>query len=166
MSDRHTMEDESRSPDNGSVEREQHVSTLGSPSASARDEPTTELVGGVLADMRHLVSAEVESAKLEARAELKQATKALLAAAIGGGTLAMGALLVLFMLVYALAEGTAVPLWGSYGIVGGVLVIIGIALLAVGKVKARDADGWPEESVQQAKQDAKWLKDETRSQMS
>lgn len=147
MPDRNTMEDESRSPDNRRMEREQHVSTLGAPSSAARDEPTTELVSGVLTDMRHLVMAEVEAAKLEARAELKQATKALLAAVIGGGTLAMGGLLVLFMLVYALAEGTAVPLWGSYGIVGGVLVIIGIALLAVGKVKARDADGWPEESV-------------------
>ena len=168
MADRHTREEQSKSPDNGRTEAEQHASTLGAPSEPAPDNSTTGLVSGVLADVRHLITAEVESAKLEAKAELKQARNALVAAAMGGGVLGLGALLVMFMLVYGLAEGTSVPLWGSYGIVGGVLVIIGIVLLAVGKVKASDADadGWPEESVEQAKQDAKWLGDETRSRMS
>jgi hypothetical protein len=48
------------------------------------------------------------------------------------------------MLVHVLAELTVVPLWGCYGIVGSVLVVLGGVFLAAGKTKAEELDVVPQ----------------------
>lgn len=129
------------------------------------EQSSTELVSGVIGDARHLIAAEIESLKLEIKSELKRAKAALAAAAVGGGVLALGGLLLVLMIAQGLYAGTTLPLWAAYGIVGGVLAVVGIALLLIGRsqIADKDADGWPEESIEEIKQDVKWVKDQARS---
>jgi hypothetical protein len=46
-------------------------------------------------------------------------------------------MLLMLMLVQVLAAYTEIPLWGCYGIVGGVLVVVGGVLLAIANAKQR-----------------------------
>jgi hypothetical protein len=130
------------------------------------DQSAAGLVTGVIADARHLIGAELESLKLEVKEELARAKNALAVVALGGGVLAVGGLMLVLMLVYGLFAGTGLPLWGSFGIVGGVLAIAGTAMLLIGRKRAtsKDADLWPEETLQDMKKDMQWAKDQVRPQ--
>lgn len=129
------------------------------------EQSTSTLIAGVLTDARHLISAELESMKIEVKEELTRAKAAVAAAAVGGGVLAIGGLLLTLMLVYGLAAGTTLPLWATYGLVGGVLAIVGIALLLIGRsqLTGKDADLWPGDSVEDIKKDVAWVKDRVRT---
>jgi len=71
--------------------------------------------------------------KLEVQDELGKAKTAAIEVGIGAVVLGIGALMLLLMIVHLLAAFTPIPLWGSYGIVGGVLIIIGGILFVAGK---------------------------------
>lgn len=91
------------------------------------------LVAGILNDVKDLVTDGVALAKLEVRDELRKAKLAAVEVGVGIGIMAMGGILLLVMIVHLLAALTVIPLWGCYGIVGGVLFIVGGLLLVVGK---------------------------------
>jgi hypothetical protein len=93
------------------------------------------LINGILNDAKELVVQGATLAKLEVKDELRKAKTAAIAAGIGVGVAAIGGVLLILMLVHLLAEYTVIPLWGSYGIVGGMLVILGGTLFAAGKHK-------------------------------
>jgi hypothetical protein len=69
----------------------------------------------------------------------------------------------MLMLVHVLAALTVVPLWGCYGIVGSVLVILGAVLIASGKNKAEELDVVPQRTVERLKENADWLTKQTTS---
>jgi hypothetical protein len=58
-------------------------------------------------------------------------------------------------LLAALFEG--LPLWGSYGIVGGVLAVIGGILVAAGSAKFRSFNPLPDESAQALQENVRWI---------
>jgi hypothetical protein len=60
----------------------------------------------------------------------------------------------MLMLVHVLAASTTVPLWGCYGIVGGLLAVLGGVLLAVAKTKADELDVVPLRPVERIKESA------------
>jgi Putative Actinobacterial Holin-X, holin superfamily III len=121
------------------------------------------LLGGIANDAKELVLQEVALIKLEVQYELLKAKTAAIALGIGIGTIAIGGLLLLFMLVHLLAALTVVPLWGCYGIVGGSLVILGGVLLATGKTKVEELDVVPPQTAQRMKESAQWLTKQTTS---
>jgi Putative Actinobacterial Holin-X, holin superfamily III len=121
------------------------------------------LLGGIANDAKELLLQEVALTKLEVRYELLKAKTAAIALGIGIGIIAMGGLLLLFMLVHLLAVLTVVPLWGCYGIVGIPLVILGGVLLATGKTKAEEVDVVPPQTAQRMKESAQWLTKQTTS---
>ena len=121
------------------------------------------LIGGMANDAKELLLQEVALTKLEVQYELLKAKTAAIALGIGIGTIAMGGLLLLFMLVHVLAAYTVVPLWGCYGIVGSPLVILGGVLLATGKTKAEEVDVVPPQTAQRIKESAQWLTKQTTS---
>jgi hypothetical protein len=127
-------------------------------------EPTfVSLLGGIANDAKELLLQEVALTKLEVQYELRKAKTAAIALGIGIGTIAMGGLLLLFMLVHVLAALTVVPLWGCYGIVGSPLVLLGGVLLATGKTKAEEVDALPPQTVERIKESAQWLTKQTPS---
>src|SRR3990172_13416368 len=115
------------------------------------------LLGGIANDAAELLLREVALTKLEMREERRKAKTAAIALGIGIGTIAMGGILLMLMLVHVLAALTVVPLWGCYGIVGSTLVVLGGVLLAASKTKAEELDGVPQRTVQRIKESAQWL---------
>lgn len=121
------------------------------------------LLGGIANDAKELLVQEVALTKLEVQHELRKAKTAAISLGIGIGIIAMGGLLLLFMLVHLLAALTVVPLWGCYGIVGSPLVILGGVLLATGKTKAEEVDVVSPQTVERIKESAQWLTKQTTS---
>src|SRR5215468_5150800 len=96
------------------------------------------LIGGIINDARDLMLQEFTMAKLEVQDELRKTKAAAISLGIGIGIAAVGGLLLLLMLVHLLHALTPIPLWGCYGIVGGVLLLAGLLFLYRGKKTAEE----------------------------
>jgi uncharacterized protein YacL len=115
------------------------------------------LIGGIVQDAIDLVSKELTAAKLEIREELEKTKSAVLLMAVGGAALIVGVLLLSLMLVHLLQNITGFELWICHAIVGAVLALIGIISLYSAKQRAATTSLVPTESVQGAKEDARWI---------
>src|ERR671919_1696482 len=99
-------------------------------------EPTlTQLLTGLMNDVKELLRQELALAKHEVRQELRQTLLVVVFLGIGVGIAAIGGLLLILMLVHLLHALTALPLWACYGIVGGLFAGGGVVLLVIGKQK-------------------------------
>ena len=119
------------------------------------------LLGGIASDAKDLLMQEAALTKLEVQCELRKSKTAAIAMGVAVGTIAMGGILLMLMLVHMLAALTAVPLWGCYGIVGGGLAILGAVLLAAAKTKAEGIEVVPQQTVARMKESAQWLTKQT-----
>jgi Putative Actinobacterial Holin-X, holin superfamily III len=124
--------------DNGS----QHTSELS----------VAALLGGIVNDVKDLLVQELALTKLEVQDTLRKAKTAAIALGIGIGVVAIGGMLLMLMLVQVLAAYTEIPLWGCYGIVGGVLVVLDGVLLAMGKRQAEEIDVVPQRTLETMKE--------------
>jgi uncharacterized protein YacL len=115
------------------------------------------LIGGIVQDAIDLVSKELTAAKLEIREELEKTKSAVLLMAVGGAALIVGILLLSLMLVHLLQNITGFELWICHAIVGAVLALIGIISLYSAKQRAATTSLVPTDSVQGAKEDARWI---------
>ena len=115
------------------------------------------LIGGIFQDAIDLVSKELTAAKLEIREELEKTKSAVLLMAVGGGALIVGILLLSLMLVHLLQNITGFELWICHAIVGAVLALVGFISLYSAKQRAATTSLIPTDSVQGAKEDARWI---------
>ena len=115
------------------------------------------LIGGIFQDAIDLVSKELTAAKLEIREELEKTKSAMLLIAVGGGALMVGIVLLCLMLVHLLQNITGFELWICHAIVGAVLALVGIISLYSAKQRAATTSLVPTDSVQGAKEDARWI---------
>ena len=116
-----------------------------------------ELVSGILRDGTEIVAKEIMAARLEMRDELDKAKSSAVMIGTGVGALLIGGLLLVLMLVYLLQEFSGLDLWICYGIVGGLISLIGFIVLSVGKQRAAVTNLVPKESIEKAKEDARWI---------
>src|SRR5438067_13258999 len=104
---------------------------------TADPEPSvTELVEAVAADARRLIGQQVESFKPELREESGRAARAAAEAGAGVGLVTLGGILGAHALVHLLHRSTRLPLWGCYGLAGGLLAAAGGGLLTQARVQA------------------------------
>ena len=121
------------------------------------------LLGGIATDAKELMLQEVALAKHEVQYELRKAKTAAIELGSAIGIIAAGGVLLMLALVHMLDAFTVVPLWGCYGIVASVLVVLGGVLLAAAKTKAEALDGVPQLTVERMKESAQWLTKQTTS---
>ena len=121
------------------------------------------LLSGLVTDVKDLFVYEVAAAKLEIQEELDQAKHTAISLGIGVGVSVVGGLLLAFMLVHILAAYVDMPLWGCYGIVGGILTILGVMFLYKGKRRAEHIHLPPQETAVAAKEDIEWIKNQVMS---
>ncbi|MGH7231110.1 MAG: phage holin family protein [Nitrospiraceae bacterium] len=121
------------------------------------------LLEGLLHDIKNLVAQEIRLAKHEVQHELGKARRAAISVGAGIGIAVVGAVLLILMLVHLVQALTGLPLWGCYGIVGGLCLAAGVALLAKGRRTAADIHVVPSKTVQTMKEHATWIKDQTQS---
>jgi uncharacterized membrane protein YqjE len=120
-------------------------------------ESLMQLIRGICRDTLRLSSKELIAAKLEIKEELTKSIRAGASLGIGVFILAVGMILLSLMIVFALSAYTSMPLWASFGIVGLVYSIAGGLLLWAAKQKASDLKPYPQESVESAKEDVRYV---------
>ena len=121
------------------------------------------LLSGIATDAKTLLGQEVQAAKLEVHEELAKVKEAALLFGPGIGIFFIGSLLLTLMLVYGLQSATDLPLWGCYGIIGGLLVGLSAILLYQGKTTTEEVDLVPQEALAEAKEDVQWIKERVTS---
>jgi hypothetical protein len=132
-------------------------------SAPYNSEPTlTQLVSGLVSDTKLLLRQELALAKHEIQEEVRKTKTALACLGAGIGIAAIGGLLFIVMLVHLLSTLTAWPLWICYGIVAGICVIAGAALLYGSKKQISDIDVVPLQTVQTMKENVRWIKEKAK----
>src|ERR671924_530315 len=115
------------------------------------------LIGGIFQDSIDLVTKELTAARLEIREEFEKGKSTVLLMAAGGGALMVGIFLLCLMLVHLLQNLSGLELWICYAIVGGALALAGIVILYTAKQRAATTSLVPTNSVQDAKEDARWI---------
>lgn len=135
-----------------------------SPDSPPRSEANVAtLIGGIVNDAKDLLINEFTIAKLEIQQEMRKTKSAALAFAVGAGVVSIGGLFLLLMCVHGLVVLLDIPLWGSYGLVGGLLFIIGAILLMRGKQTAEQIDVIPPKTAATLRDNAQWIKEQTTS---
>jgi hypothetical protein len=124
------------------------------------------LVGLVARDAERLVGQHVDLLRSEIRQGVRGAPAALTAIGAGAGLVMAGGALGTLMLVHALHKSTRIPLWGCYGLVGGVLAAVGGGLIATGSRRAAAISIVPRETIATLGEDLEWLKDQIATHMS
>src|SRR5437588_7414258 len=92
------------------------------------DASVTGLVTGIIHDAEELFKQQLHLLKHEVRDDMRKTAGAAMSLVVGAFVLAVGAFLLCWMLVYLLAWLTELPLWASFGIIGGTLAVLGAVL--------------------------------------
>lgn len=91
------------------------------------------LIRGIIDDAKQLVIGHYEFRKYQTLREVAKAKAAATWIGIGIALAGIGIILVTLMLVHLLHAVSNIPLWGSYGIVGIILLAAGGVFLYAGK---------------------------------
>jgi hypothetical protein len=121
------------------------------------------LIGGIVNDAKDLLINEFTIAKLEVQQEMRKTKSAALAFAVGAGVVGIGGLFLVLMCVHGLVVLLDIPLWGSYGLVGGLLFLVRALLLVRGKQTAEQIDVIPPKTASTLRDNAQWIKEQTTS---
>jgi hypothetical protein len=119
-----------------------------------------DLLRAIASDAERLVGQHAELLRGEIRDGLGAAPAAMATIGAGAGLVAAGGLLGTLMLVHGLHKSTRIPLWGCYGLVGGVLAAAGCGLVRVGTRRAASISLVPRETIAALREDIAWLKDQ------
>ena len=123
------------------------------------DQSLGDLVGELTKEFSQLVTSHIDLAKVEIKEDVREAGRA------GGmfGGAGVSALVAVLMLSAAAAWGLAelmAPGW-AFLIVGIVWAIVAAALAMAGKRQVQHMHPGPTETVEEIKEDKKWLKNQT-----
>jgi hypothetical protein len=127
----------------------------------------TGLLRGIINDLGDLIRQEIRFARTEIKSDVQKAMRAALALAIAAGTAALGVILAALMLVYlvhwlSLPVGTnpdpaTIPLWGCYGIVAAVFLVVGAGLGYLGIKSFQHNNPLPDKTAQSIKENVEWI---------
>ncbi|WP_337176302.1 phage holin family protein [Paludisphaera sp.] len=116
----------------------------------------------VARDAVRLVELHADLLRGEIRETASEAVPAVTSLAAGAGLAAAGGLLGSLALVHGLHRVSRVPLWGCYGLVGGLLGAVGAGLMGAGGRKLSGVDFIPRETLATLKEDLEWVRGKTR----
>jgi hypothetical protein len=120
----------------------------------------TGLLGLIAHDAEHLVDQHFELLRAELRQGLRELPPAAVSLATGAGLVTTAGLMGSLMLVHGLHRATRLPLWGCYGLVGGLMATAGGALLTTGLRRAGNLRVTPHETIAALREDVQWLRDQ------
>ena len=131
-----------------------------SPATFVNGEPqnVTRLVGGILDDATKLISQHIAMFRAEVRQDFKRSMNAAKYLGVGTYFAAIGLLFLLVSLVPLL--NTLVPtfpLWACWAIVGGALIVVGIAVFAIGQIVLGSISPMPNQTLAAIQEDVTWI---------
>lgn len=118
-----------------------------------------QLMREIFRDAKSLSTKELLAAKLEIKQEIAEAKQVGISLAVGGFLLATGVVLLSLMVVFLLVSYAGLPGWAAFGLVGAAYALAGALMLWSGKRKAADIEPFPKESVENARDDLRYLKE-------
>ena len=131
-----------------------------SPLPNGPEPDLTTLVKEIVHDSEALVGMQFRLLRGELRDEWVHAQEAALFVGAGAGLVAAGGLFSAMALVHALHKATRLPLWGCYGLVGGMLGAAGAGLLATGRERAASLRLPPPQTMEALRENLEWLKEQ------
>lgn len=123
---------------------------------TSSESTVTSLVSGIFSDMQELFKQQMALFKTEVRNDVRRTGQATLYLALGGIIVFVGVILLCLMAVYALNTYTELTLWACYGIVGGLIALLGGVLIFLGREKFRSFNPLPDESVAALQENLEW----------
>jgi hypothetical protein len=122
-------------------------------------EPTSTVVSEIIADGQKLLQQQLALFQAEIRSDFRKVRDAAYPMVLGLGAAFAGAILLCLMLVYLLPwVWPDLPLWGAFGLVGGVLLVAGLLLFNIGNQQLNAVNPLPDESAQALQENLQWLK--------
>ena len=125
-----------------------------------RERSVATLLSDLARDFSLLIRQEVALAKAEASEKVGQLGMGVGMMAAGGFVAFAGLIVLMFAGVYALS--LVMEPWQAALIVGGVVTLLGLAVVFVGKSKLRADKLTPQRTIQSIKDDARWAKEQVR----
>jgi hypothetical protein len=119
----------------------------------------TNLMTGIINDVQELLRQQLSLFRQEVKDDVRRTKEAVISLSAGVGILVLSVILLSFMLVYLLrwAFPEALPLWLCFGIIGGLLLLCGGALLYAGKRKLASFNPLPDQSVGALRENVQWI---------
>jgi hypothetical protein len=128
------------------------------PHRTGTDRPLTGLLTELAQETTTLVRKEVELAKAEVSEKVSQATTGAVSLVAGGLVAFAGLIFLLLAATYYLA--TMMEPWLAALIVGGVVTLIGVTLVAMGKSRLNARNLQPTRTLATLQDDKRWAKDQ------
>jgi len=131
-----------------------------------RSEPSlSSLVSGIVSDVQDLIKQQLQLTRREIEEDFRKTREAAALFCVGVGVTLLSAISFCLMFAHLLHWLTAppgtdlarLPLWGCHAIVGAVLVIIGGALVSMGKQRMKSVDPVHNPATQALKENVQWM---------
>ena len=120
-----------------------------------------EMFADLSREARLLIHQEIQLAKTEISQNARRVVPSL-TMIVAGGLIAYGGLLAIVAAVVLGLIAIGLAAWAAALLGGLVVAVIGYALLRAGLASFRPQDLTPRETIQTLKEDARWLKTQTR----
>lgn len=121
-----------------------------------------EQIKPIAQDAERLMGLHADLLRSELRESVGEISPALASIGAGAGLAAAGGFLGSLMLVHGLHRSTRLPLWGCYGLVGGLLGAVGVGLMGTGARRLSTASLIPHETIATLKEDLEWIREKTK----
>jgi len=121
------------------------------------------LLRGIINDIGDLIRQELRFARSEFKSDARKMLRAGVALALGAGVAGLGVVLVAFMLVHLIhhlsgaPDSASIPLWGCYGIVAAVFLVVGAGLSFMGYNALQKLNPLPDQTAQSVKENVEWI---------
>jgi hypothetical protein len=116
-----------------------------------------ELIAGIVADATHLFAKEIDLAKLEISADIRNAKSLFTGIATGAAIALLGTALLCVAASLALFAYTTLPQWACFAVVGAVMLVAGACLIAMASSNAKKIDFIPQRAAEAVKEDIGWI---------
>jgi len=116
----------------------------------------TSLVSGIITDAQTLLRQQAEMLKAEVREDFQRSKRAAEFGAVGIVCATVGALGLITALAYLLHEQFQFAMWASWGIVGGLFLIAGIALGGFSYILLERFNPLPDKTFNALKENITW----------
>lgn len=127
-----------------------HVETDEQPSV-------TQLVSGILHDAQDLARQQLTLFQVEIRNDMRRTVSAAIPLIAGLIVLFIGVIIVAMAAAYLLVYvWPSLDLWAAFGIVGGGLTLLGVALVLLSWAKFSTFNPLPEQTVEGLKENLQW----------
>jgi arginine exporter protein ArgO len=114
------------------------------------------LLTGIVNDAQELIKQQLALFKHEMKQDINRLKEVALSLALALPCVLVGGLLLILMLVSMLHELAQLPWWGSFGIVGGALFIIGAGLALVARQRLEKIEPASGPTAEALKENLEW----------